>query len=1111
MADLNKQLFQELASIIQNHAANSTPSEHNIFQYIMNTGPDFTWKLPSGAMTDPKSLSDKGNKQSTFSHIIDYLSRPLYAAVNPIKEQLASINENAKNGFQLSDLKNAIPSAGLLNEIVHPSATWKGLSGQEKTTTRDITQQLPLPDVLKKGVGGFALNLAGDIALDPTTAIGPGAVKGLFKGVKAVTALPEAAKVTEAAKAAEQASTVLPAAGKPTMSPLATSLADAIKGRTAPTSLEALRSGKNVPFLAPYLNTSFDALGKTAPVKAAVLLGRAQKAAQDAPAVSMALDQTTRTAATAAHALSPMGANQVIKSTIVDAKTILKGTDASREALKAYTSLSRDILGKSEGPAQQAVRKHSRLLDAVVSGVNKGKHSDKYGRMPAQNILKTWPKYNSSVTAAINGALDEPVRLLKPGETVSEKAVTHGLMARFFTFWGHKDLRPQALDAEQSAIANAEAGMRAWDNAFKGHSAEEIMQAWEVAAERKPPGLASAKEVALADVIKGGLENYFKSSGINSASATANSVALRSGMTMNALNTTLKRYGLENMFTNEGAYSKGTDWLNSWEKHQFKNPNELKKFIFVTQKAAEQLSKEYGFVDDLAARFGSTTKTAGSVAVDHPRLKGYYFHSDMADQVSLAIGRMHDFYSPNSPVTKFIASGMSVWKGSVTKYAPRHHIANVIGDSFLMWISGINDPQVFTKAAKVLWSQKGMYKDLESVQNLIGRDAVKNAMTKPGTVIAKNKSGMTLTADQIYIMMHSHGLLQGVSAIEDIIKPGLPGGLKPFGGRVSNKIGKLAETREHSVKIAHFIGAFEKSRGKDLTKIVDEVSHEVRKWHPDGLDLTSLEQKIRLVIPFYSWLRKSTPLLIEGAVMRPQKAFLIPAKLQYNLQQSLGIQGTSLSNPFPSDQLFPGWIQEKGIGPLGMTGMTGLAGRIAGLGRQGTDSETGKPIGGYTVAGPSNPLQDLFGQFGGFTPTGIKQGVLSSVNPMFRVPYELLSGKQAFSDAPTPGGTDYLTQQIPVVSNLSRMTNTNVFGQPTARGAREGTGLQGEASLNWLLDAGIVGTGPYIKQAKFEKIPGLTADNKKYREFANQIGFPINSKGKIPDWIKQMYAQRQGG
>ncbi len=82
--------------------------------------------------------------------------------------------------------------------------------------------------------------------------------------------------------------------------------------------------------------------------------------------------------------------------------------------------------------------------------------------------------------------------------------------------------------------------------------------------------------------------------------------------------------------------------------------------------------------------------------------------------------------------------------------------------------------------------------------------------------------------------------------------------------------------------------------------------------------------------------------------------------------------------------MFPSWIQESGIGPLGKTGMPGLAGLIGGLGRQGTDKTTGNPIGGYTVAGPTNPMNDLFSTFGGFSPKGAIRGLAGGVNPLMR-------------------------------------------------------------------------------------------------------------------------------
>jgi hypothetical protein len=59
-----------------------------------------------------------------------------------------------------------------------------------------------------------------------------------------------------------------------------------------------------------------------------------------------------------------------------------------------------------------------------------------------------------------------------------------------------------------------------------------------------------------------------------------------------------------------------------------------------------------------------------------------------------------------------------------------------------------------------------------------------------------------------------------------------------------------------------------------------------RKFHPSGLDLTHFEKTVlRRVIPFYSWIRKSSPVLLEGMVMRPGVA-LLPSKANEAIQMA---------------------------------------------------------------------------------------------------------------------------------------------------------------------------------------------------------------------------------
>lgn len=776
-----------------------------------------------------------------------------------------------------------------------------------------------------------------------------------------------------------------------------------------------------------------------------------------------------------------------------------------------------------ETPAPKVAPKQPELTRTLPKGTHTftGSFAPKPKPKAPKNIFGP---VNTAVSNAIRQNSGIQITKLHPGETISERSTVHGIMSRFATWMGQKDLRPLVLDHQASALARAGQLREAMEDAFKGFSEQEALEAWDLARKAKPYDLASTPEVAkLADLLTGQMEQYFRSRAIPENLAKANSAAMRSGMTLKDINATLGRFNIPFRFTAGEAidpvthspisYSKGTNWLISWETHAPKNVTDLKKFLFGLQAAAQQTMASYAFLDDVAYRMGSRSKTAlKNVKVAHPRLVDYYFDKDVADQLSTAIKTMDEFYNPKSPAARFVRQAISMWKTGVTIYSPRHHIANAIGDTFLMWMAGVNDPRVFSKAAKVLFANKGHYKDLATVEQLVGIDAMKNALAKPGTIVAKNKSGAGLSAQQVYIAMFNHGLLQKSAVVEDIVREGLPlsGRLaKPLGGKVHGFASKTAETREHYIKIAHFIGAFEKSRGKDLPAIIEEVAHEVRKWHPDGLDLTKTEQAIRtLIIPFYSWMRKSTPLVIEGAFMNPNKAFTAYAKTNYNLQSVLGIEGVTPSNPYPSDQLFPSWLKDDNTPVLGKVGMPGLAGFIGGLTRQGVD-ENGNPLNGYALGMPTNPVQDFFTQFGGFRNfSETKDAALSTLNPMLRIPLELQQGRELYTQIPLKDRhTDYLTNQIPIINQVARMTNVGPFG-PTGRADKYGYGNK-EAFLNWALGVNLLGSGPYIKSAEFELLPEKREENKRIREFSADIGYPLKDKGRIPQWIRDLYNQRQ--
>lgn len=1126
MPDINSELFKQLAQFAMGPV--STPSQKTsdldiAKQILLNSSVNSSgnWKFNYAPLP-----TDKGKKQggpSTFSKVVDILQRTEYGAMEWGKGMATEMGKgNILDMDPLGPVK----------------AGWKGLTGEKKTLPSKMLGEAGLlPD---NGAGKFAVGLTADILGDPLTYVGPGLVKGVWKGLKELTSTEKTAAVIN-------------------------------------------------------------------------------KAVQDAPAVSTALDQTVKTAGVAEHALSPMQAALVTSDAVKEGRMVLKAADASGPAIKTFSDTMKDVLYQSRTTPQQVILKNSdaiqfRMLpkgarnakgrfvpnpkytarpvpapnvidskSSILSTVSKhltdelgpGNHvslvtpainkfltnpnvsletamqeiasavehtslrtnslkfikdtlrtsmgttgkKSIYSVNKAGKAATSFPKVVQQTTNALNGVLDEPIRVLKPGETVSEKGVTHGIMSRVATWWGQKDLRPLALDAKTSALSAAEVRMQSLANLFKPYTDEQILQAWDVATKIRPRDITHPDVVKLADDLTGSMENWLKSSAIPETAAKGNSVALRAALTMDDANAALKRFGVDFEFTaakdaavkggtHTKDYSNGVDWLNSWEGHIPETAADLKKAIFGIQSALEQVTREYGFLDDAAARFGTTTKQKGYVAIDHPRLEGWYFPADMADQMSLALKNYHDVYRPTADITKFIASGVSSWKKGVTGYNPRHHIANIMGDSFLAWLAGVNNPLRFKQSFDLMKSQHGLYKDIDTVENLVGTGAIGKSMEKSGKTFIKSKSGIPFTKDTTYIAAQNYGLLQKMSAIEDIAAPTFMKNFKPLGGKLSHAVGVVSETREHYVKLAHFIDAISKSKGKTVQEVLENAAHEVRKWHPDGLDLTKEEQALRTFgIPFYSWLRKSTPLLIEGAVMNPKKAFLIPQHTMYNAQQGLGIEASSPSDLFPADQMFPKWIQESGIGPMGLTGAPGLAGWIAGKSRQGVDDE-GNPIGGYTVAGPSTPMNDTFEMFGGFSGEGIMRGLGGGLNPLIRIPMEVAFQKRIFSGVPISDKSDYATEQIPFVAQGARMTNLTPFGT-SQRGAKEGTGNM-EGLLNWLFNAGITGTGPYIKSAEFEDIPRQRDQNNKYREFAAQIGSPLNKKGKIPQWIKDLYAQQEG-
>jgi hypothetical protein len=433
-----------------------------------------------------------------------------------------------------------------------------------------------------------------------------------------------------------------------------------------------------------------------------------------------------------------------------------------------------------------------------------------------------------------------------------------------------------------------------------------------------------------------------------------------------------------------------------------------------------------------------------------------YYANEIIKQIPYADRFINNKVFRDDALLRMYDTVLHKWKASVTYYNPTHHVRNIIGDMGLSFLAGVTNPRVYTKAAEIMRTRASSYRDWDSFEALL---AGSEAMTKPSsktiTVMMKGVK-QKVSYDAVFRGAFRKGLLPGYQVLEDTAfreSQLLDNVIKPFGGRVQKVAGGLSQARDHWVRMAHFTDALEKGNFLNIEHAFDEAGKVVRKWHPDGSDLTSFERQVmRRLIPFYSWFRKAIPLVVEAAVMKPGRFVAIP-KASYELAQTMGIDPNSIYDPFPADRLFPSWLRDNILGPQWSVGQN-LFG-----------------------ANPGDPVSDLGSSYLGAQGP---QQVLGSLTPALRIPMEIGMGsgnnyaKSLGTGSDIPTASEYWTQQLPIISQAGRFTNTDpLAGFAPNRQVQKGNeapGTNEQAILNWLTGMGIKNyTKPnYVKSAQFE-------------------------------------------
>lgn len=729
---------------------------------------------------------------------------------------------------------------------------------------------------------------------------------------------------------------------------------------------------------------------------------------------------------------------------------------------------------------------------------------DRIGTSMAKATLEG--KVDQKALAKIGKAITRQVGA-KPGETsldLLQNKVGDWFWHNMTTWMGRGFMMPKYRS--EISLANYRAKARAdWiGKMMKDHSAEEIDRAFALAQDplrnvEDSLELFGPKTAALAAQFRDYMDNMkFQMQ--------------RSQMIPQDINKHLKAIGSEFRFDEKNAA-----WLDSWRKA---NPQKWKQnpaiFLYNLDLAMQRTHAEYNLLDMFRTEFGKAADEAGFDRMRHTHSLGVATHRipndvkfdrDVANQFKQLL---QDFekgqWRPSSKLTQVLTTALRKWKSSVTIYYPAHHIRNLIGDSWLMWIAGHNDPRAFLKAQRVIGSQRKRYAeaigdpDFATLEKFLDPSTAGWAQTEGRSIITK-KYGSNVSADEIYGEAIRRGLLVDASRIEDLqgntIKvykdqfkphPVLERIGKPLGGRGHNAASTVAEVREHYVRMAHLISYVEKHMGRELgsklakesnpvaraelmKKLFDDAAMEIRKYHPDGTDMSFFEQKyLRNIMPFYSWTRKAIPLTLEAMMLRPAKVTAYP-RAMYAIQGALGINAPGgMSNPFPDDQLFPDWMQATGIGPIGDPESDNPFAKFFGqLGRNQIDP-FGNEI-GYTNINPGQGAlpPSMVGQMLGMGDAeGVKKGVFDSLTPLINIPTNLISGRTN-TGAPIPsaeggeGYASYAMGQVPQLSPFQRLFGIGKEGQQNAE-----PGFNMEAFVNMLTALGIQGSGKYTKAAQFQ-------------------------------------------
>lgn len=367
--------------------------------------------------------------------------------------------------------------------------------------------------------------------------------------------------------------------------------------------------------------------------------------------------------------------------------------------------------------------------------------------------------------------------------------------------------------------------------------------------------------------------------------------------------------------------------------------------------------------------------------------KKYYLHRDIVPTFT-ELDKMHSLASGEeiNRFMRFMNRMTNWWKSTATVYNPGNWFNNTLGDFYLNFMDGVQNPRWYKLSSEVVLGGK-----------------------VDGKIVMRLGSH-NMTRGELYDLYKRYGgsagfLRADVDEVAFRVAPTL-----------RHKIHQGYQKREDFSRFAHFAHALRdeftripktgktKLLSKRLEAAAEAASERVAKFNIDYSAFTPFERQVKATyVPFYSWMRKAFPLMLENVFMRPGRVSAVQ-KMQKALETSLGVPAQDMELGSYNVE-YPQWLRDSGYMRLS---------------------------GGRNPLVIRNPLPtNIFGDvFGGADFQEMLSGNLAKLHPAIQAPFELASGKQLFSGSGITDADAYVTGKFPAAAVVGAATGIELPGQP---------------------------------------------------------------------------------